>query len=145
MALYKGRGFVKLIPETLPHGEATMITDLDRRAQAGIMLLTDIEGFLVQVSDVFSRRVQPRSDSETSQHRAATMASAAFKMPKQAAPDAVKAEAESPSLAGPQATEREEQQSDQHEAAKDSVDGFKLRVKAPEPSRAIRTASGASG
>lgn len=100
---------------------------------------------LLQVSDVFSRRVQPRSDSETSKHSATNTADAtAAKASKQAAPDRIQAEPESLTLADEQQEDvHEEQQPDQIASGK--VDGFKLRVKAPEPHRSIRTVSGASG
>ncbi len=100
---------------------------------------------LLQVSDVFSRRVQPRSDSETSKHSTTNITDVtAAKASKQAPPDSIQAEPESLTLADEQQQEvHEEQQPDQIASGK--VDGFKLRVKAPEPHRSIRTVSGASG
>ncbi len=99
----------------------------------------------MQVSDVFSRRVQPRSDSETSKHSTTYIPGApAAKASKQAPLDRQQADvrAEPESLASTQ-----EQNVD--EAAEQQYDGvipsFKLRVKAPEGHRPIRTSSGASG
>ena len=109
---------------------------------------------------MFSRRVQPRSDSETSKHSTTKVEAAASKALQQAASDAAgppfKPEAGSLAAAEQHAESRKEQPStaEQHaESQKEqpstqgppsAVDGFKLRVKAPEPSsaRPIRTASG---
>ena len=101
----------------------------------------------MQVSDVFSRRVQPRSDSETSKHSTTKVEAAASKALQPAASDAAgppfKPEAGSLAAAAEQHAEsRKEQPSTRGPPG--AVDGFKLRVKAPEPSsaRPIRTASG---
>ena len=100
----------------------------------------------MQVSDVFSRRVQPRSDSETSKHSATKVEAAASKALQQAASDTAglpfRPEAESLAAAEQHAESRKEQQNTK--GAPGAADGFKLRVKAPEPSsaRPIRTASG---
>ena len=99
----------------------------------------------MQVSDVFSRRVQPRSDSETSKHSTANFAGAVVAKVEQQAPldkqnADVTAELESLALAKEQAAgEAKEQQ------LEGTVLNFNLRVKAPEAHRPIRTSSGASG
>lgn len=101
----------------------------------------------LQVSDVFSRRVQPRSESETSKHSTTTSTDpTAFKASNQApshtlhaAPDA---EAEIVATLDEQQPEQDQQQGS--EGMPGAVDGSRLRVKAPEPAKPIRTASGAS-
>ena len=99
----------------------------------------------MQVSDVFSRRVQPRSDSETSKHSTANATCAtAAKASQQAPLDQQQADvrAEPETLASTVEQNVGEDRDQQHEGA---VPAFKLRVKAPEAHRAIRTSSGASG
>ena len=100
----------------------------------------------MQVSDVFSRRVQPRSDSETSKHSTTKVEAAASKALQQASSDVggppFKPEAGSLAAAEQHAESQKEQQSRQ--GLPGAADSFKLRVKAPELSgaRPIRTASG---
>ena len=99
----------------------------------------------MQVSDVFSRRVQPRSDSETSKHSTTNIpGAAAIKASKQAPLDKQQANvrAEPEGLASAQDQNVEEAKEQQHDGA---IPSFKLRVKAPEAHRPIRTSSGASG
>ena len=102
----------------------------------------------MQVSDVFSRRVQPRSDSETSKHSTANITSAAAaKAAKQAPFDQQQADvrAEPETLASTMEQDVGEDRNQQDEQDEGAVPAVKLRVKAPEAHRAIRTSSGASG
>ena len=101
----------------------------------------------LQVSDVFSRRVQPRSDSENSKHSTTTFTDpTASKASKQAPSDTLHAapDAEAETLATLDEQQPEQEQQQGSEGMPGAVDGFRLRVKAPEPAKPIRTASGAS-
>lgn len=94
---------------------------------------------------MFSRRVQPRSDSETSKHSTTNITgSIPAKAAKQAPLDKqnadVRAQLESLALAKEQADgEAAEQQ------LEGTIPNFKLSVKAPEAHRPIRTNSRAPG